>query len=407
MHARPAGREAKPVKEWQLLAVLAGAQFTHIVDFMIMMPLGPQFMRIFAVSPRQFAFLVSAYTFAAAASGFFAAFRLDRYDRKAALRVIYGAFTIATLLCALAPGFYALLAARAAAGIFGGVLNAIVHSIIGDAVPVERRGRATGTVMMAFSLAAVAGVPLGLTLATWINWRAPFVAVAVVSAVIWLIATKMLTPMRRHIVPGQATQPMERLRAVFGDRNHVAALSLTGVLMFAGFSMIPFISPYLVANVGVLESQLPYVYLAGGGATLFTSRAIGWLADRYGKRRMFAIIALLSIVPILLVSNLGRMPLVAVLAATTLFFILVSGRFVPAMALINSSVQSRHRGSFLSFNASIQSVASGLGSFGAGLVIGKAADGALLHYWMVGLFAACMTVVAVLLSRRVKLVPDS
>ena len=161
-------------RELALLLVLAGIQFTHIMDYMVMMPLGPQFMRLFDISPQQFALLVSIYTFSAGICGFIAAFVIDKFDRKTALMFLYGGFALATLLCALAPGYEWLLAARAVAGAFGGVMGAVVYAIIGDAIPESRRGAATGTVMSAFSLAAVAGVPTGLFLATLSDWRAQF-----------------------------------------------------------------------------------------------------------------------------------------------------------------------------------------------------------------------------------------
>jgi predicted MFS family arabinose efflux permease len=398
--------QAPPVKEWQLLMVLAGVQFTHILDFMVMMPLGPQFMRIFAITPGQFGLLVSSYTVTAAVAGFLAAFRLDRYDRKHALLMLYGCFAVATALCATVPRYEWLLLARAAAGACGGILNAVIHSIIGDAVPPSRRGRATGTVGMAFSLSAVAGVPLGLFLANHFSWRAPFVAVALISVLIWFHAWRALPPLRAHFAERPSHSALGMLKDVFGDPNHLKAMMLTGSLLLGGFSVIPFLSAYLVANVGLAEADLPYIYFVGGLATLVTSRTIGWLADRFGKRRLFAIVGLLSIAPIIGVTNLFPVPLVGVIALTTLFFILVSGRFVPAMALVNSSVAPGRRGGFMGFNSAVQSACSAIAALLAGHVIQRAPSGALLHYAWVGGFAAAMTVVAVLLSRRIRLIDD-
>jgi predicted MFS family arabinose efflux permease len=393
-------------KEWQLLAVLASVQFTHIMDFMVMMPLGPQFMRIFHLTPAQFGWLVSSYTLTAAVAGFFAAFRLDRYDRKLALLVLYGCFTAATLLCALAPGYLFLLIARAVAGAFGGVLNAVIQSFIGDAIAPQRRGRATGTVAMGFSLSAVAGVPVGLFLANHFGWRATFLAVAVMAVLVWFAALRVLPSLRAHVAPGNGMAPLAKLRLIFGERNHRFAFMLAGSLMFGGFSVIPFLSPYLVGNTGLLETQLPYVYLAGGLATLLTSRAIGMYADAKGKRHAFTVIALISIIPILLVTNLPHLPLPYLIAATTLMFIFVSGRYVPAIALINASVAPRHRGSLMSFVSAIQSACSAFAALAAGYVIERTPSGTLLHYGWVGAFAVGMTLLAVFWSRKIRLIDD-
>jgi predicted MFS family arabinose efflux permease len=400
------GKRAKAPPEWQLLAVLAGVQFTHIMDFMVMMPLGPQFMRIFDITPVQFGLLVSSYTLTAAAAGFLAAFHLDRYDRKFALLVLYGCFAFATLLCALAPGYTLLLLARAAAGAFGGVLNAIIQSFIGDAIAPERRGRATGTVAMGFSLSAVAGVPIGLLLANQFGWRAPFFAVALMALAIWIAALRVLPSLRGHLSADRRKSALEQLSSILGERNHRYAFLLAACLMLGGFSVIPFLSPYLVGNTGLLETQLPYVYLAGGLATLFTSRMIGAYADRRGKHHAFAVIALISIAPILIVTNLGRQTLPWLIAATTFMFIFMSGRYVPAIALINSSVAPQQRGSLMSFVSAIQSACSAIAAVGAGYVIERTPSGALLHYGWVGVFAVGMTLLAVIWSRRIRLVKD-
>ena len=389
-------------REWPVLAVLAGVQFIHIMDFMVMMPLGPQFMRLFAITPGQFGLLVSIYTFSAGLFGFFAAFVIDRFDRKTALIALCGGFAVATLLCALAADYPLLLAARAVAGAFGGVMGAVVFSIIGDTIPEYRRGAATGTVMSAFSLAAVVGVPTGLFLAHLSNWRAPFFFLTVLSLLIIAAAWRVLPPVRDHLAHHRENNPLRQFRTIFFKRNHLHAFALIAMLMLAGFSVIPFISPYMVANVGLREIDLPYLYFFGGLATFFTARLIGRLADRHGKRQVFGIIAAISIVPILLVTHLPKTPVILAIGVTTLFMIFVSGRFVPAMALITSSVEPRLRGSFMSFNSSVQQIAAGFASLMSGAIIGKSASGELTHFGTVGIIAAVATIACVFLSVRLR-----
>lgn len=386
--------------------MLATVQFTHIVDFMIVMPLGHQFMRLFGIGPREFGLLVSSYTFAAAISGFLAAFVIDRFDRKHALLGLYAGFVLATGACGLAPSYDALIATRIAAGLFGGVISGLVFAIVADLVPYARRARATALVATAFSLAAVAGVPLGLWLAARWSWRTPFLALGAFSLLVALAAAWRLPPLAGHLAHGAHRRPFDQLRAIFGVGNHLRAFAFMVALMFAGFTVIPFIAPSMVANVGLGESDLPLLYFCGGLATLATAQLIGHLADRYGKQRLFGIVALGSLAPILLITHLPRLPLSAALACSVLFFVLVSGRFGPAMALVTGSVEPRLRGSFMSFNASIQMAGSAFASLVGGLMIRQGEDGTLLNFGAVGWLAAACTLACIVLARDIRVVPD-
>ena len=391
------------LSERLLVMTLAGVQFTHIMDFMVLMPLGPQLMRVMHISPREFGFLVAAYTLSASVAAFTMALFIDRFDRRHALLFLYAGFVVSTLLCGLAPGYDSLLAARAFAGAFGGVAGAAVYSIIGDAIPPERRGAATGAVMTAFSISAIAGVPIGLFLATLLTWRAPFLFLVLVSSLILIGVWRLVPPVRAHLKHAVGpSRPWQQARALFADPNHRRALALPATLVFGGFCVIPFLSPYAVSNVGLTEGDLPTIYLFGGLATAFTSRWIGRLCDRYGKREVFAVVAGVSIIPLLVLTNLPPVPVWAMLLTTTSFMIFISGRFVPAMALVTSSAQPRMRGSLLSFSAALQHLSSGLASLCGGFLIGHAATGALTHYWLVGLIAAGCTLLAIQIAWRIK-----
>jgi predicted MFS family arabinose efflux permease len=397
---------ARRPRELALLLTLAAMQFTHVLDFMIMMPLGPQFMRILALDPQQFAALVSAYTFAAAASGFVSAFWIDRFGRKRALLTMYAGFILATLLCGVAPTYAALLAARIVAGLFGGVIGALVMTIVADVLPYARRARGTALVASAFSLAAVLGVPLGLWFAAHYSWRMPFLALAALSVAVGAFAWRVLPPLDANIGESPRRHPVSQLRAIFGVRNHLTAFAFIVALMLSVFLVVPFIAPYNVANVGIAETELPYIYFAGGLTTLFTAQVIGYLADKYGKKRVFTILAFISLVPILVTTHLPRVPLPWVLASTVTFFVFVPGRFGPAMALMTGSVSPRLRGSFMSFNASVQQLGSGVAAYVAGLIIGRADDGTLTRYGWVGWLAALFTLLAIVLAWRIHVIPD-
>ena len=403
----PPSRPVRTPHELLLLLTLATVQFTHVVDFMVIMPLGPQFMRLFDVGPREFGLLISSYTFAAAVSGFVAAFWIDRFDRKRALLALYTGFIVATALCGLAPTYALLVATRVGAGLFGGVMSGLVFAIIADLVPYTRRARAIALVATSFSLAAVAGVPLALWLAARWSWRTPFLVLAGFSLLVALCAARLMPRLSAHLAGARRRGPLEQLLAIFGERNHLRAFVFMIALMFAGFSVIPFIAPTMVANVGLAESELPLLYFCGGLATLVTAQVIGFLADRYGKHRLFTIVALASLAPILVITHLPRLPLAQAVAWSTLFFVLVTGRFGPAMAIVSSSAEPRVRGSFMSFNASMQMIGSALASLSAGLIISRAPDGTLLHFGAVGWLAAGCTLLCVLLARRIRVVPDA
>ncbi len=388
--------------ESRLVSVLAAVQFTHIMDFMILMPLGPQLMRVMLISPQQFGLLVSSYTLTAAIASLAAAFYTDRFDRRKVLLFLYVGFIASTLLCGIAPGYVTLLAARAVAGAFGGVAGATVHSIVGDAVPEQRRGAATGVLMSAFALSSILGVPIGLLLAAHFSWRAPFFFLVIVSLLVLVAVWKIVPPMRGHLVAGETHRPLLQMKAVLGEGNHLRAFLFMFALMFAGFSVIPFIAPYMVANVGLKETDLPYLYFFGGLATAFSSRYIGKLSDKHGKRQMFTVIGLISIVPLLITTNLPPVPVWVAICASVIFMVFVSGRFVPAMALVISSAEPRLRGGFMSINSAIQQLGLGVASLLAGFIIGHAPDGTLTRYWMVGLIAVGATLLAIALAWRVK-----
>jgi predicted MFS family arabinose efflux permease len=402
--SRAGAPTSPPPRELPLLLTLAAVQFTHIVDFMIMMPLGPQFMRLFGIGPQQFGFMVSVYTFAAAASGFVAAFWIDRLDRKRALLGLYAGFVVATALCGLASGYAMLLAARLVAGIFGGVLGGLVFAIVADLVPYARRATATAVVAAAFSLAAVAGVPLSLWIAAQASWRAPFLALAALSVAVGIVAARLIPPLAEHVVSGTRVAPRAQLRAIFGVPNHLRAFAFMIVLFFSVFSVVPYVAAYNVANVGVTEAELATIYFAGGATSLVTAQVIGRLADRFGKKRLFAILAVISIAPILIVTHMPPLPFGVVVALSVLFFVFVPGRFGPATALVTGSVPPALRGSFMSFSASIQQLASGVASLAAGLIIGRAPDGSLTHYGAVGWISVGCTLACLWLVRGIRVV---
>jgi len=396
-----------PQRERYLLLTLAGIQFSHVIDFMIMMPLGPILIAELGITTHEFGLLVASYSFSAAFSGLLTATFVDRFERKRTLLAMFALFGIATLACAAAPGYATLLAARGLAGAFGGVMGAMTHTIIGDAIPFERRARAGGMVSAAFSVATVAGVPISLWLANHFGWRSPFVLIAALVVLFGAIGLRVLPELRQHIGPstgsGQAKQahPFGPMLAVLRDANHLRALLFSMLIIFSGFTVIPYITVYAVHNVGIAQQDIPYIYLIGGAATLVTARLIGHWADRYGKVEVYRRVAVAAILPLLVATHIGAAPLWLWLVVTTIFFVLVSGRMIPAMAIITSAAQPKLRGTFMSLNATTQALAMGLATTLAGFVISQDAGGRVADYGMVGLIAVGANLLAIWFVGRI------
>ncbi len=392
------------MRERQLIAFLTTVQFVHMVDFVMMMPMGPMLMRTFAIGSTEFAAMLSAYTFAAALAGVVSGFFVDRFDRRAVLMPLLLGFSLATMACAWAPTHHWMIAIRALAGLFGGVLGALIMSIVPDAIPPERRGRALGIVIASFSIASIVGIPIGMNLATTFSWHAPFLVLGVIGLGVLGWAWAAFPSMRGHVAAERPTHA-QTLRAVFGQANHWRCFALTTMLMLAGFTVIPFISPYLVGNLGFRDDQLQYIYLTGGALTAVTSPLLGRLSDHWGAFRVFAVVAVVSVIPILWLTHLPAVGVPAALVVTSFFIVFVSGRFVPATTLIADGVEPRLRGSFMGFNSAVQLVASGAAALIAGAMVVKEADGRLLHYDRIGWLAAVCTVLMIGLAAIIRPAP--
>ena len=394
-------------KEKALLLTLAVIQFSHITDFMMLMPLGPQLMKSLDILPSEFALLVSTYTFSAGISGFIGAFFIDRFDRRKAILFMAAGFSFGTLACGFMETYYALLVTRSVTGLFGGVMGALILSIIGDAIPNERRAGAMGMVMAAFSVASVVGVPAGLFLADLSSWQTPFIVLGCI-AMLTLIPVAIYIPsMKKHIAQTEnKPSPLQIIKNVTNNKNQLLALLFGSVIMFSHFSIVPFISPYMTTNVGLADSEIKYIYLVGGALTMFTSPLIGRLADKFGRSNVFIFTVILASIPVFFITQIGKTPLALVLVITAMFFMFGAGRMVPSTAMITSSVKPENRGSFMSFNSSFRQLTNGVAAFFAGLLISIGEDGLYHNYDLVGYFAIGMGLISILISRKITVVDD-
>lgn len=394
-------KAAQTRRERLILIILAAVQFTTIVDFMIVMPLGPQLMEELHINPKQFALIISSYTFAAGVVGLLASSIVDRFARRPAFMAMNAGFLLGTLLCAFAPGYGTLVLARIVTGAFGGILGGMAMTIIGDVFPEERRGRATGSLMTGFALASVAGVPLGLYLGTEYGWQIPFIAL-VIGGLPALLLTPFAMPRLGDHVHRAQTHPVRALAETFTRPNHLNAFALIITLMIGGFSVFPYVSTYYVQNVGMTVDQLPLIYVVGGGLTLLASPFFGRFADRFGKLLVYRIVAPFSAALLFVITHLPPVPATIAIAVFGALMVSNVGRMIAAMAMVTGSVEPSRRGAFLSANSSVQHVASGIGAYIGGSIITEGAEHRLENFGQVGWIAAGATLLSIWLAGRIR-----
>jgi predicted MFS family arabinose efflux permease len=383
--------------EWVLLALLAAVQFTNVLDFVIVMPLAPAMTAAAAegglgLTTDQFGHIVAAYGFGSFFGSLLAAKFLERFGRKTVLLTVYFGFTVATLLCGLTGEYALLVACRALAGVFGGVVGVSVLAIVGDVFADYRRGTATGVVMSSFAVATIVGVPLGLGIAEEFGTLIPFVALAGLSAVVWLAAAFVMPSL-----PGHPERRASSLVALATEPTHILAYLFTTALVLGSFTVVPYIAVSMVRNAGQKPEHVKYVYMVAGLFTFVSMNVIGRLSDRYGKKLMFRLMGTLAILSALAITNL---PVVSVWVAglvATVFMVTTSGRMVPGQALITASAAATARGGFLSLNGAVQAMGMGLASLIGGALIGQQTDGRLDGYPLVGLVSAGSAVVSLIL----------
>ena len=389
------------LSEKALLILLASVQFTHIMDFMVMMPLGPQLMRELNIGPDRFSGLVAAYTFSAGLVGLLASPFMDRFDRRKLLLFSYIGFIIGTIACGLSHTAEALSQARILCGAFGGVSGALILAIVSDLVPPERRAAGMGIIMTAFSAAAALGVPLGLYLAQKFTWETPFFVVAGIGAIGWLLLWYYLPPVREHLKTSAARRGAA-FWALLRNVNAGWALLFIFMLVMGHMVMIPLLSPFLVHNVGFPEQHLSLVYLIGGVLSIFTGPMVGKLADRHGRIQVLGIMIIVAAGVVLAISHSPRLPMAGTLVLSGLFFIFASGRFVPAQAIGSLAVPPAQRGAFMSLNTCVRDLGAGVAASLAGVLVSTAPSGELLHYNHVGYAAVAASFISYWLGTRVR-----
>jgi DHA1 family inner membrane transport protein len=385
-------------QELIIVLLLASIQFIHILDFVIMMPLGPSLMESFAIGPREFARLVSSYNFSAATMGLLYAFVADRFDRKLLLMLVMIGFTVGTVFCGVAQSSNQMLFARVATGAFGGVLNSVVFAIVADLIPFERRGRALGIVMSSFSMASVFGVPLGLAINDSFGVAYSFYTIAAVSLLISLGALFILPSLKAHASSKSARVIISDLKTTFFRPKHLLAFAFIMTISMSMFLVIPFLAPYATKNVGISKDLLKYMYLVGGICTVVTARIFGIFTDKFGALKMFLILTSLATIPVLVYTHAPPMHFIYLLLISAVFMILVSGRMIPGMTMITAVPSSEERGSFMALLNSLRAVGSASSTYIAGLIIVENADGSLVHFNRVGYLSVGIIIISLIMA---------
>lgn len=361
-------------------------------------------MPFFNITPQQFTLLVATYTLSAGVSGFIAAFFVDNYDRKKVLLFGYVGFLLGTLACGFAPSYHLLLAARLIAGVFGGLIGAQVLSIISDAFPYERRGAAMGAVMSSFSIASTIGVPFSLYLANAISWHAPFILIGALGFVLIPLIMKYVPVQNAHIsnrTNSNGSKKFDVLIDVLKNPKQKLGLVFSGLIMMGHFLIIPFVNPYMEFNNGYSKSQTPMIYLVGGIAAFFAANILGKLADKYGKLKVFVICVLLSLPLVIIITNLPPISFAITLLFFAFWFTLSTGRGVAAQAMVSNVVEPHKRGSFMSFNSSIQQLGTSAASLVAGLIVIKGDKGEIYRYDWLGYLSVVVLLICVFLGYKI------
>ncbi|HKG08601.1 MAG TPA: MFS transporter [Pedobacter sp.] len=387
-----------------VIAILALLQFTIVLDFMILAPLGDFLMKALTISPQRFGLVVSSYAFSAGASGILAAGFADKFDRKKLLLFFYIGFIVGTLCCALAATYWMLLGARIVTGLFGGVIGAITLTIMADIFTVNQRGRVMGFVQMAFSGSQILGIPIGLYLANAWGWHSTFLMIVVLASLITIVILLKIKPIDSHLALQSDKNAFLHLWHAISNPSYQTGFIATAFLSVGGFMLMPFSSSYLINNINISADQLPLVFMFTGISSIIIMPLIGKLSDKVDKFLIFTGGCILAIIMILIYTNLVPVPLWQVVVINMIMFMGIMSRIIPATTLTMSIPEMTDRGAFMSVNSSLQQMAGGLAALFAGIIVTqKTKTAPLEHYGVLGIVVSVVIVISIFLIYRVNI----
>jgi predicted MFS family arabinose efflux permease len=380
-----------------IITILSVLQFTVILDFMVLSPLGAILLKELNIKTTQFGLVVSAYAFSAGASGLLAAGFADKYDRKKLLLFFYTGFVAGTILCALAPNYHFLLIARIVTGIFGGVISSVSFTIITDLFKMEVRGRVMGFVQMSFAASQVLGIPIGLLLANNLGWHSPFWMIAGFAVLVGIIIFLYMKPITEHLNIKSDRNPFEHLFKTLTKSNYLKGFLATTLLATGGFMLMPFGSAFSTNNLKIRLEDLPLMYGITGVFSIVFGPMIGKLSDKIGKFNVFVVGTIISIIMVLIYSNMGATPFWLVTTLNVLLFVGISSRMISSSALMTAVPSLQDRGAFMSINSSVQQISGGIASAIAGMIVVQTSSGELEHYNTLGYVVTGTMLTAVVL----------
>jgi len=385
-----------------VIFLLAITQFTVILDFMVMSPLGDILMKSMSLKPSAFGFAVSAYAFSAGISGLLTAGFADKFDRKKLLLFFYIGFIVGTIFCGLAHTYVELVTARIITGLFGGVIGSISMAIITDIFSLQQRGRVMGFVQMGFGASQVLGVPIGLYLANIWDWEAPFLVIAGLAVIIAILIFIQLKPLTAHLAFQREHSALTHLWHTVKKRKHRIGFTSTALLSIGGFMMMPFGSAFAVNNLNVAQNKLFILFMVSGVCSLIIMPLIGRLSDRISKFKIFMVASIWMMIMCVVYTNLSGTSFWLVVFLNILMMMGVMSRMIPSSALTSAIPDLEDRGAFMSINSSLQQIAGGVAAAIAGMiVVQKTEYSPLENYNIVGYVIVVISIISIFLMYRV------
>lgn len=388
------------------MALLALLQFAIVLDFMIIAPLGALLMPALHLTPSQFGLLVSVYAFSSGLSGILTAGFADRFDRRKLLLVLSGGFTAGSLLCALASNYPTLLAGRLATGLFASAVASASLAIVTDLFSFEQRGYVLGLIQTAFGASTVLGIPAGLLMATHVSWNAPFYLITLVGLIAIVLILVRMRPVSDHLKYRSHQGAWRHLVLTLRNRWYLQGLLASSLVGIEGFTLMPFMSAFVVNNVRVAVSRLPFIYIVMGACSVLAGPILGRWSDLVGKYRVFAACCALAIVSILIYTRLGPTPLWQLIPIMAIMEAAVLSRMIISSGLVSAIPLPPDRGAYMAIQSSVQQMTGGIAASVAGYIVTRAPGGELRHYDTLGYLVVLTTAVPLALmlfiSRRVE-----
>ncbi|MBK8350591.1 MAG: MFS transporter [Saprospirales bacterium] len=384
-----------------ILYLITFMWFCAIVDFLLMLPLGTAFMKLYKITPRQYSLLIAAFSLAGFLSSFTASMYVDKLDRKVVFIGAFGMFAVGTTLCSFATTFELMLFSRFFTGLFGGLLGGVSTAIISDIVPYERRGKAMGILNLGFGVASIVGIPFSIFIYKHSDIFWPFRLVGILSFITLIPAYYILPSLTGHI--NKETKTFSEITEILKNRNLQKALLFAFLLVLGHFMFISFINPYLIDNLGFKEEDTMWMYIVGGISVSLTSPRMGKFIDTLGKLKSFRILILFSFIPILVISHLQSASIMLALFICAFMFIFNSGRMIAAMTLITGAPTEEQRGKFLVIRSSFIELSEGAAALIGGMILSQdAVTHRLSNYNVVGYVAVGIGIICIYLAQKIE-----